>query len=35
LLVFDCVALQLREGISSLFLERKGKCFSCVLRASW
>jgi hypothetical protein len=26
-LVFDCVALQFREGISGLFSERKGMCF--------
>jgi hypothetical protein len=30
-LVFDCVALRLREGKSRLFPERKGTCFSCAL----
>jgi hypothetical protein len=29
--VFDCVALQLREGISGCFPERMDKCFSYAL----
>jgi hypothetical protein len=34
-LVFDCVALQLREGKSGLFSERMDTCFSCTLSDSF
>jgi len=34
-LVFDCVALRLKEGISGLSPERKGTCFSCAMGTVW
>jgi len=34
-LVFDCVALQLKEGISGLFPERMDTCFSYALDNVW
>jgi hypothetical protein len=34
-LVFDCVALRFREGISGLFSECMDTCFSCTLSNSW
>jgi hypothetical protein len=34
-LVFDCVALRLEEGIVVCFPERMGKCFSYALGNVW